>query len=41
MAYAWTAIYIADVISSGSSENLDCNSTGSKSNSLGKIKLDD
>lgn len=37
MPYAWTAVHIADVICSSSSDSLDRNSAGSGSNSLGKF----
>lgn len=40
MPYAWTAVHLADVICcSGGSDSLDRNSTGSGSNSLGKINV--
>jgi hypothetical protein len=38
MPYAWTAVHMADVFCCpGGSDSLDRNSTGSGSNSLGKL----
>lgn len=39
MPYVWTAIHLADVICSGSSDSLDRNNIGSGSNSLGKLLI--
>lgn len=40
MPYAWTAVHLADVICcSGGSDSLDRSSTGSGSNSLGKLYI--